>query len=189
MDIIATPTRMMILLAAFFTACSLPGFHTRKSEGEGIGILETDDISVVLEGEGIWLRITPIDESILKYCTEDTRAMYNTILKTHPEISEGLKGKIFLMHFQGRTEPETYFEPTEVEILHQGGRYRPLRIIPHTPDFDKRVLAFFGNPQMAIYIFSEEIDFEFPITFRYKTLENRNWDQIIERVKDAKTKY
>ncbi len=180
--------RAMILLVVF-TACSTVGLPPPRTEIEGSGILETDDISVSLEGEDIWVRITPIDESILRYCTDDTRKMYITILSTHPEITGDLKAKKFLMHFQGRKEPETYFDPTEFEIIQQGVRYKPLMIIPHTSGFDKRVLPFFGNPEMAIYLFSEEIDFEYSIIFKYKTLENRDWDQIIERIKDAKTRY
>ena len=161
-----------------------------RPQGEGTGILETDDISIILEGEGVWIRITPIDDSILKYCTDDTRTMYNSILKSHnKEIPEDLTGKTFLVLFQGRKEPETYFEPTELEILHQGNRFRPVKIIPHTSTFDKRVLKFYGPSEMAIYIFPPEIDLEFPMTFKYRSLENSDWEQILERVKDAKAKY
>ncbi|MFQ6105296.1 MAG: hypothetical protein ACE5OP_13560 [Candidatus Glassbacteria bacterium] len=163
--------------------------QAQTTESEGTGILETDDISIVLEGEGVWIRITPIDDSILKYCTDDTRKMYTSILKSHTEIPEDLKGRMFLVLFQGRKEPETYFEPTELEILHQGNRFRPVKIVPHTSTFDKRVLKFYGTSEMAIYIFPPEIDLEFPITFRYRSLENTEWEQILVRVKDAKAKY
>jgi hypothetical protein len=173
--------------------CSLLVFagisNPSEAEDEGTGILETDDISIILEGEGVWIRITPLDDSILKYCTEDTRRTYTTILTSHSEIPSDMKGRMFLVLFQGRTEPETYFEPTELEILHQGNRSRPVKIVPHSSTFDKRVLKFYGTPEMAIYIFSPEIDLEFPISFKYRSLENKRWEQIITAVKDAKSRY
>lgn len=173
-----------------FTLLILSGIPCHlEAESDDSGILETDDISIVLEGEGLWIRITPMDESILKYCTNDTRRTYTTILKSHPEIPEDNKGKMFLVMFQGRTEPETYFEPTELEILNQGTRLRPDKIVPHSSTFNKRVLKFYGTPEMAIYIFSPDVDLEVPITFKYRSLENQEWERRIITIKDAKARY
>ncbi|GEM_PF-2671350 len=180
------PIIFLVLLGLYVIPSLTP---VRLIATEGTGILETADISIVLEGEGVWIRITPIVDSILKYCTEDTRRTYTTILKSHPEIPTDVKEKMFLVLFQGRKEPETYFEPTALEILHQGNRSRPEKIIPHSSTFDKRVLKFYGTPEMAIYVFSKDIDLEFPITFKYNSLENTDWEQILTRVQDAKAKY
>lgn len=159
------------------------------AEEKGTGVLETDDISTVLEGEGLWIRITPLDDAILKYSTDDTRRTYTTITMSHPELSEYPDSKKFLVLFQGRKEPEVYFEPTELEIFQQGNRFRPEKIIPHTSTFDKRILKFYGTPEMAIYVFSKEIDLEFPIIFKYRTLENKDWERILTAWKDAKARF
>jgi len=183
----------ILTLCALFVLCSVPalirGGDEEGTGEEGTGVLETDDISIILEGEGLWIRITPLDSAILKYCTEDTKRTYTSILKTHDEIPKDAKEKMFLVLFQGRTEPEMYFEPTELEIRHQGNRFRPVRIVPHSSTFDKRVLKFYGNPEMAIYLFPAEIDLEFPITFKYRTLENNDWEQVLTKVKKAKSRY
>lgn len=182
-------------LGLFLVLCTLPILtcfsHSLQAGAgsEGTGTLETDNISIVLEGEGLWIRITPMDESILKYCTDDTKRTYTTILKSHSEITADMEGTEFLVLFQGRQEPETYFEPTELEILQQGNRFRPVKIVPHSSTFNKRVLKFYGTPEMAIYIFSSEIDLEFPITFKYRSLENREWERITTVIKDAKARY
>ncbi len=178
---------VLTVAAAFLLSCGSVYLSGERSPDEGGEILETKDISVTLEGEGIWLRITPIEESILRYCTEDTRRLYRTILKAHPEVSTGTDKTIFLYQFQGREEPETHFEPTAVEIIQQGRRHRPLQIIPHTSGFDQRNLPFYGTPEMAIYVFSEGIDFRFPMTFRYRSLRNDEWEDVIETIEEAKT--
>ncbi len=192
-SLIFSHRRRVIVLAAvllFTTAPYSPAGQSGGNSGRpGKTILETDDISVVIEGEGIWLRITPLEGDILRYCTEDTKKMYATMLAAHPEITPDTEEKIFLLHFQGREEPETYFDPTSIDIIQQGRRYRPIRIIPHTPDFDKRVLPFFGTPEMALYFFSRDIDFEFPMTFRYRELSNRDWEEVIKKIDDAQTLY
>jgi hypothetical protein len=180
---------MKIILAFLLLVLSTPIVSPLLAEDEGRGILETDDISTLLEGEGLWIRITTLDDAILKYSTEDTRGTYTTIITSHPELSAYADAKKFLVLFQGRKEPEVYFEPTELEIIQQGNRYRAEKIIPHTSTFDKRVLKFYGNPEMAIYVFPKEINLEFPITFKYRTLENKDWDSILTAWKDAKAKY
>jgi hypothetical protein len=178
------------ILLLLFTLVLLTGIPVHLEAGNNeSAVLETDDISIVLEGDGLWIRITPVDESILNYCTEDTKRTYTTILKSHPEIPADTKQKMFLVMFQGRKEPETYFEPTELEILTQGNRLRPQKIVPHSSTFNKRVLKFYGTPEMAIYIFSQEIDLLFPITFKYRSLENKEWEQRIITIKKAKARY
>jgi len=178
---------LVLAMCVLFVLCG--ALTPLQANGEGTGILETDDISIILEGEGIWIRITPLDSSILKYCTEDTRRTYTTILRSHAEIPKNINNKMFLVLFQGRTEPETYFEPTELEIIHQGNRSRPDKIVPHSSTFNKRELKFYGTPEMAIYLFSSEIDLEFPITFKYRTLENKDWERVSTKVKAAKARY
>jgi hypothetical protein len=180
-----------VALTILFSGFNLlpPVTRLPAQDEEGTGKLKTEDISITLEGEGLWIRITPLDESILRYTTIDTKRTYTTILKAHPEITGDMNQKKFLVLFQGRTEPETYFEPTEFELIQQGNRYKPEKIIPHSQTFDKRVLKFYGTPEMAIYLFSENIDLEFPITFTYKSIESGGWENVIRTWKDAKSKY
>lgn len=178
---------LMMVLGCFLPPNPISCLHSQGDEETGR--LKTEDISITLEGEGLWIRITPLDEGILRYTTIDTKRTYTTILKAHPDITDDMKQKTFLVLFQGRTEPETYFEPTEFELIQQGNRYKPEKIIPHSQSFDKRVLKFYGTPEMAIYLFSEKIDLEFPITFTYKSIESRKWESVVRTWKDAKSKY
>jgi len=178
---------LVLTICVLFVMCGVS--TTVRAGSDGTGVLETDDISIILEGEGVWIRITPLDDSILKYCTEDTRRTYTTILKSHTEIPKDSKNRMFLVLFQGRAEPETYFEPTELEIIHQGNRSRPEKIVPHSSTFNKRLLKFYGTPEMAIYLFSAEIDLEFPVSFKYRTLENNDWEGVVRKIKAAKSRY
>ncbi|OGF97825.1 MAG: hypothetical protein A2Z06_04160 [Candidatus Glassbacteria bacterium RBG_16_58_8] len=183
------------LISATVLVCgpSLPAsraFQTGPSGGETEeGILETEDISVILQGSGVWIRITPMDEEILRYCTEDTRSTYRKMLENQGEAlkSDGDYGyKTFLISLQGRSENEVYFDPTELKIVQQGKFYKPSQIIPISSTFDKRILTLYGTPEMAIYAFSKEIDLTLPLEFKYKELSSNKWDEIIRTVGEAK---
>lgn len=162
-----------------------------SSEDEKIreGVLETDDISVILQGGGLWIRITPMEDEILRYCTQDTRNTYSKMLEnqggafTKEEEKEFVK---FLVLFQGRSENEIYFEPTELNLNHQGKLYKSVKIVPISSTFDKRILTLYGNPEMAIYAFNKEVDLSLPIQFKYKELESQRWTEIIKTVEDSK---
>jgi hypothetical protein len=179
--------QLTTIAVSVLMSCGWVHYSGEETPDEKDQTLETEDISVTMEGRGIWIQITPIDESILRYCTEDTRNLYRTILSSHLDADLDTTGTVFLYQYQGRDDPEIRFDPTDVDIMQQAKRYKPLRIIPHTPGFDQRILPFYGTPQMALYVYPEGIDFEFPMTFRYDGMTTDDWDDVIQRIDDART--
>jgi len=175
----------LLILLSYAPSLSLPSGDEETREG----VLETDDISVILQGSGLWIRLTPMEEEILRYCTQDTRTTYSKMLENQggalkkEEAGEFIK---FLVLFQGRSESETYFEPTDLNLNHQGKLYKPVKIIPISSTFDKRILKLYGNPEMAIYAFNKEIDLARPIEFKYKDLSSHKWTEVIKTVEDSK---
>jgi len=160
-----------------------------ESSGKEEGVLQTDDISVILQGGGLWIKITPMEEEILRYCTEDTRQMYRNLLSNQgKELTrdDGNAFKKFFVQFRGQSENEVYFDPTELNINQQGKFYKPEKIIPITSTFDKRILKQYQNPELAIYAFNKDIDLERSIHFHYKDLNSGKWDEIIRSVEEAK---
>jgi hypothetical protein len=184
--LLSIATGGIVLLVCLITPPSFAIIKGAPEEGEGV--LGTNDISVVLEGNGLWIRVTPMEEEILRYCTEDTRNTYTKMIDKHKEsLKDVEKGsRKFLVLFQGRSENEIYFEPTELNIFHQGKLYKPLKILPITSTFDKRILTLYGTPEMAIYVFKKDIDLLLPITFRYKELSSDKWQDIIKTVQGSK---
>lgn len=182
------PTIVLLSLIVFLSLCHARPF-IRDKENAGEGVLETDDISIVLQGSGLWIRITPMEEEILRYCTEDTRQTYSKMLDTQGEsLKKDGKSDFrkFLVLFQGRSDNEIYFDPTELNIVHQGKLYKPEKILPISSTFDKRILTLYGTPEMAIYAFSKDIDLALSIRFQYKDLNSNKWDEIIKTVEEAK---
>jgi hypothetical protein len=181
-------TIVILSLLVFLYSCPARSF-IRGAGNDGEGILETEDISVVLQGSGLWIRITPMEDEILRYCTEDTRRTYSKMIDTQGESlkKDGESNFIkFLVLFQGRSENETYFDPTELNISHQGKLYKPEKILPISSTFDKRILKLYETPEMAIYAFNKEIDLDLSLRFQYKDLNSNKWDEIIKTVEDAK---
>ncbi len=181
-------TIVLLSLLVFLYSCPARSF-IRGTGNDGEGILGTDDISVILQGSGLWIRITPMEDEILRYCTEDTRQTYSKMIDTQGESlkKDGENNfRKFLVLFQGRSENEIYFDPTELNISHQGKLYKPEKILPISSTFDKRILKLYGTPEMAIYAFNKEIDLGISIQFQYKDLNSNKWDEIIKTVEDAK---
>jgi hypothetical protein len=167
-----------------------PPTETEATEEEPEGVLESEDISVILQGGGLWIKITPMSDEILRYTNPDTKRTYSSMLKSQGASLLSREGKIdykpFFVQFQGRSENEIYFDPTELNIIQQGKLYKPVEIIPISSTFDKRILKLYGNPEMAIYAFSPEIDLDLSIEFKYKELRSSRWDEIIRTVEDSK---
>lgn len=160
-------------------------------EGSGTkeGVLQSDDISVILQGGGLWIKLTPMEEEILRYCTDDTRQMYRNLLSNQGKELTGdddVVFKKFFVQFRGQSENDIYFDPTELNVTQQGKLLKPEKIVPITSTFDKRVLKQYGNPELAIYAFSKDLDLERSFQVQYKDLSSSKWDEIIRSVEEAK---
>jgi hypothetical protein len=179
-----------LLLIVFSLSCSSHSWSSGEDmENEKEGVLETEDISVILQGSGLWIKITPMEDEILRYCTKDTRRTYSSMLKAQGGslFENGEVGyKVFFVQFQGRSDNEIYFDPTELNIVHQGKLFQPERILPISSTFGKRILILYGNPEMAIYAFSKDIDLGLSLEFKYKDLRSNKWEEIIQTVEDSK---
>jgi hypothetical protein len=180
---------LILLILGCLSSSPPPVMSQQGGEKEQEGVLESEDISVILQGGGLWMKITPMSDQILRYTNTDTHRTYRSMLESQGRslYRDGeVAYQTFFVQFQGRSENEVYFDPTELNIIHQGKLYKPSEIIPISSTFNKRILKLYGNPEMAIYAFSREIDLDRSIEFKYKDLKSNQWDEIIRTVEEAK---
>ncbi|HWV56194.1 MAG TPA: hypothetical protein VNZ57_01870 [Longimicrobiales bacterium] len=148
----------------------------------GLGTLRQDDFTVSLRSGPLLIKVTPLNESVIRLAAPDTYERLHALAEVRRAEASGSIGspELFLVSFFSY-EPDVQFEPADVELTHQGRLIRAARVFPITPGWGTQRLRQ-QETQSAIYAFEAEIDFDQSIGIRYRAEENRDWDRIISRL-------
>lgn len=147
----------------------------------GLGTLKQDEFTMGLRSGALLVKVTPLDESIIRLAAPDTYDRLQSLrdsrladarTRTYSEHPE-----LFLVSFFSY-QPDVTFQPEDLQIEHQGRLLRAATILPLTPTWGKGRL----NQQeiaTAVYAFAEPFNFDLPIVVRYGMDENADWLRII----------
>jgi hypothetical protein len=94
--------------------------------------------------------------------------------------------ELFLVSFFSY-QPDTSFQPEDLQLLHQGQLLRPVAIFPITSGWGSQRLQQQDN-QSAIYAFESPIDYDQPLTVRYGPQESDSWRNIITMLRGERNK-
>ena len=150
----------------------------------GYGTLKQDDFTIPTAFEGLAIKVTPLREWVIRLAAPDTYRRlsgYKTSLR--PEIEAIMQRRnasawpqLMLVSLFTRT-PEQVYEPMELQIVNSNVVFRPLGIIPITPNFAKgRIMQ--NQTELGIYLFPAEIDLNLPTEIRYKEARSFAWESI-----------
>lgn len=149
----------------------------------GHGSLLQDEITITVRTDELLLKITPLDEWVLRLTAPDTWSRLSTLASSHRAEVVRRTGvaspSLFLVSIFGRTAGATY-APEDVQVVHRGRRVRPLLIRPLSSGWDEGRVAP-GETQAAVYAFAEEIDLEQTVAVEYAAVSG-SWDQILQRL-------
>ncbi len=154
----------------------------------GYGTLKQDDFTVPMVFDGLQMKITPLREWVIRLSAPDTYRRlsgYKTSLRDQIEALARQKGdsewpQIMLVQLFTR-EPERVFEPMELELVNQSFVYRPLGLIPITPDFGSGRIKQ-NQTQLAVYLFPSDVNLDLPVVFRYREARGTAWEGIRQRL-------
>ena len=150
----------------------------------GYGTLSQDDITVLLQDGNVRIKVVPLAEWAIRLTAPDTYRRLNgykvardkEILDRASRAGErGWPLVLFVTYFSQAVE-ET-FEPYDLQIRNKGFLFRPLDILPVTPDFTRERLRQ-QETQIALYIFPPDIDLDLPTTVAYGDARSARWDGI-----------
>jgi hypothetical protein len=166
----------------------VPGAEAPEPEEEippGLGTLRQEEISITLRRGDLQLRVTPLDESVIRVTAPDTHERLSALARGHQEIFRERTGsaipfRLFLVSLYTEALDLT-FEPEALSLVNRGLRHRPAAIRPLTPDWDTRRLRP-RQPLMAIYAFPLDVDLERDMEVEYQEIRSRDWDLILPRV-------
>jgi hypothetical protein len=157
----------------------------------GYGTLLQDQISLRLQSGRLLIKITPLEESIIRLTAPDTYERLKGLAEVHgPRASRtalGAEPSLFLVSLFSY-EPDVTYEPEDLRLVNRGLRLRPEGIAPITPSWGTQRLAQ-QEARMAVYAFPGDVEWESELIAEYQQLRNETWrDQILPILEAEKAK-
>jgi hypothetical protein len=162
-----------------------PGPETPEEEPStqlptGYGTLVQDQVTLRIQKDQLLIKVTPLDEWVIRLTAPDTYARLRGMAQTHgPRAAMGApSASLFLVSLYSYS-PDVTYEPEDLLLTNRGLRYRPLGIAPITPSWGTQRLGQ-QEARMAVYAFDGGMDLETDLVVEYQELRNEIWrDQII----------
>jgi hypothetical protein len=174
--------------AAAAAAQEMSGERITGDLPPGFGTLKQDAFTIPMVYEGLAIKVTPLREWVIRLAAPDTYRRlsgYKTSLAGEIEALARKKGQsewpqLMLVSLFTRT-PEQVYEPMELEVTNGNSVYRPIGVIPISPEFGKgRVQQ--NQTLLAIYLFPSQIDLDLTLILRYRETRGVAWESIQQKL-------
>jgi hypothetical protein len=143
----------------------------------GFGTLLQDQISLRLQSGDLLIKITPLDEGIIRLTAPDTYERLRGLAAIHgPRASRTAMSSqptLFLVSLFSY-QPDVTYEPEDLLLVNRGLRLRPQGMAPITPAWGTQRLGQ-QETRMAVYAFEEGIEWETDLVAEYQELRNESW--------------
>lgn len=150
----------------------------------GHGSLFQDDVTLTLRTEELVLKVTPLEEWVIRLTAPDTWSRLSSLAAVHRQEVARQTGvddaSLFLVSFFSLT-PGASFRPQDVQIENRGRLQRPLLIRPLTTGWGQERLRQ-EDAQLAVYAFSEGVDLEQALAVEYASRVSSGWEEILRRL-------
>jgi hypothetical protein len=147
----------------------------------GLGTLKQEDISIVLDPEGVRVAAIPLDESVIRLLAPDSYRSLRSLLETKRQTiaqRAAMRGirepRVWRVRFDGRA-PDARFVPTDLTVTSGGREYRPVEVIGITPGFGEQRLQP-RDSQTGLLMFEEGLDVSQPLIVTMGSERNVDWD-------------
>jgi hypothetical protein len=154
----------------------------------GFGTLRQDAITVSLRDGSLLIKVTPLDEGIIRLLAPDTWRRLHALAEDRRAEAAGAAAEpaMFLVSFFSY-QPNTAFNPENVHLSYQGRLLQPVAIHPLTAGFGRPVLEQQDN-QSGIYVFDGRIDYQQRFVVRYGATDSNEWASIIPKLEVERAK-
>ena len=150
----------------------------------GFGTLKQDEFTMGLRSGPLLVKVTPLHEGVIRLAAPDTYTRLHALRLSRQgdaaDRSFSESPELFMVSFFSY-EPDVTFQPEDLQIMHQGRQMRAAAILSLTPNWGKGRLSQ-QEIASAIYAFTDEINYDMPITVRYGMDENSDWQRILSKL-------
>lgn len=154
----------------------------------GFGTLKQDEITVSIRTGALLVKVTPLNESVIRLTAPDTyRRLHALAESRREEATRGIgERELFLVSFFSY-QPDVTFQPEDVQLSHQGRSLRPEAIVPLTAGWGQQRMQQQEN-QTAIYAVQGPIDFDQDLLVRYGQSETDMWRGFVAKLQAERVK-
>ncbi|MFC1574672.1 hypothetical protein ACFL5A_03495 [Gemmatimonadota bacterium] len=187
------PRAFVLLLALLVQGCvsgalprtpsSEPGATGDPQEGSsllvppGFGTLLQDDITLRLQRGDLLIKVTPLEEWVIRLTAPDTYHRLRGLAQAHGSRAAGSlpadEAALFLVSLFSH-RPDVTYEPEDLLLVNRGLRFRPSGIAAITPAWGTQRLAQ-QETRMAVYAFDGPMDLQRDLVVEYQELRNEVW--------------
>lgn len=153
----------------------------------GLGTLRQDDIAIKLQLPDVLVKLTPLDESVIRTLSPDSyRALRELAESRRAAITRlatqhgFLRGSVWYVSFYGLA-PEARFSPLELTVTSAGRDFRPAEAIPLSTGFGSQRLQP-RETQSALYLFDDAVNVNQPITVSLAGQQSAAWTSILRTI-------
>jgi len=147
----------------------------------GLGTLRQDEISIVLETNGVRVSALPLDESVIRTLAPDSyRALHLYVEDNRKRIAQrasmhGIREPhVWYVQFDGLA-PDARFVWNDITVTSGGRDFRPVDVVPLTSGFGAERLQP-RERQRGLLIFEEGVDATQALAVSIGTVRNVDWD-------------
>lgn len=159
----------------------------------GFGTLRLDDVSVVVQLNGLTVKALPLDESVIRALAPDTYRNRHALAESKAKAIEAIRARLGLPTAQAwhviyfnEQQGEARYDPHDVLIRSAGRDFRPLDVLGVSTGFDQGRLAQ-SRQADAIYVFDPAIDLTQPLTVTIGGRASSAWGDIASRLDAERT--
>lgn len=145
-----------------------------------LGTLRQDDISIVLQPEGVRVTAIPLDEAVIRTLAPDSYRTLHAIVEgkrqqilQRAQVHNIRNPRVWYVRFYGLA-PNARFVPTDVTVTSGGRDYRPFDVVPITPGFGTERLQP-RETQAGLLLFDEGVDVTQPLVVTMGGERNVDW--------------
>ena len=150
----------------------------------GFGSLRQEQISISLQLPDVIMRLTPLDESVIRTLSSDSYRALRELGESHrPAVARLaaqhglLRGNLWYVNFYGLAR-DARFSPLDLTVTSAGRDYRPLEVIPLSSGFGEQRLQP-RETQTALYLFDDALDVNQPLVVSLGSQRSTSWSAIL----------
>ena len=144
----------------------------------GFGTLVQDQITLRIRKEQLLIKVTPLEEWVIRLTAPDTYARLQGLARLHGDnAARGVSSPSLFLVSLFSYQPDVTYEPEDLLLVNRGLRYRPRGIAPITPSWGTQRLGQ-QEARMAVYAFDGGMDLETDLVVEYQELRNEVYVDI-----------
>jgi hypothetical protein len=153
-----------------------------EHEAAATGTLRMEQITVEVRDGPVRVRLTPLDDEVIRLTAPDTRHRLRALAEANRESvaadrASSAGASLFLVSFLS-AEPDREFDPEALTIDAAGQRLRPARILPLTPGWGEHRLRPLAA-EAAVYVFDRLVPPLQPFVIHYGARSSDAWRSVI----------